>query len=180
MEFPTLETDRLQLIRIGQEHAERFYDILSREVVTRYYGMDGLVNQQEASAIIDSFQTKFASKRGIRWGIVRKKNGEFIGTVGLNNLNVRAKKSEIGYELHPDYWHKGIMQEAIQAVLHYAFVELDLVRMGAVTFPDNRASIQLLRKMGFIEEGRLRSYLFQGGQSYDALIFSLLKPEWVK
>jgi ribosomal-protein-alanine N-acetyltransferase len=180
MDFPTLETGRLRLVQIGQEHAGRFYDIMSREDVTRYYGMDELVNQQEASAIINSFQTLFESKRGIRWGIVWKENGQFIGTIGLNNLNVKAKKSEIGYELHPDYWRKGIMQEAIQTVLQYAFEELDLVRMGAVTFPGNEASSGMLRKMGFTEEGRLRSYLFQGGQSHDALIFSLLKSEWGK
>ncbi|MDN7245360.1 GNAT family N-acetyltransferase [Planococcus shenhongbingii] len=180
MEFPILETSRLQLVQIGQQYAERFYEIMSREDVTEYYGMDKLINQQEAEAIIKSFQIAFDSKRGMRWGIVLKENGDFIGTIGLNNLNIRAKKSEIGYELHPDYWRQGFMKEAIKAVLQYAFENLDLVRMGAVTFPDNEASSRLLRKMGFTEEGRLRSYLYQGGQSHDALIFSLLKPEWVK
>lgn len=180
MEFPALETDQLGLVQISQQYAEPFYRIMSREDVTRYYGMDPLINLQEAAAVIDSFQTVFESKRGIRWGIVLKESEEFIGTIGLNNLNVRAKKSEIGYELHPDYWRKGLMQEAVQAVLHYAFEQLDLVRMGAVTFPDNAASSRLLKKLGFIEEGRLRSYLYQGGQSHDALLFSLLKTEWVK
>ncbi|WKA58464.1 GNAT family N-acetyltransferase [Planococcus shenhongbingii] len=180
MEFPILETSRLQLVQIGQQYAGRFYEIMSREDVTEYYGMDKLINQQEAEAIIKSFQSAFDSKRGMRWGIVLKENGDFIGTIGLNNLNVQAKKSEIGYELHPDYWRQGFMKEAIKAVLQYAFENLDLVRMGAVTFPDNEASSRLLRKMGFTEEGRLRSYLYQGGQSHDALIFSLLKPEWEK
>ncbi|MGK7377108.1 GNAT family N-acetyltransferase [Planococcus sp. 1R117A] len=180
MEFPELETNRLQLVQIGQQYAERFYEIMSREDVTEYYGMDKLINQQEVEAIVNSFQIFFDSMRGMRWGIVLKESGDFIGTIGLNNLNVRAKKSEIGYELHPDYWRQGIMKEAIKAVLQYAFENLDLVRMGAVTFPENKPSSQLLRTMGFVEEGRLRSYLYQGGQSHDALIFSLLKPEWGK
>ncbi|MDN7228402.1 GNAT family N-acetyltransferase [Planococcus sp. N064] len=180
MEFPALETERLGLVHIGQQYADSFYHIMSREDVTRYYGMDPLINVQEAAAVIESFQTLFESKRGIRWGITLKENGEFIGTIGLNNLNVRAKKSEIGYELHPDYWRKGLMQEAVQAVLLYAFDHLDLVRMGAVTFPDNGASSRLLKKLGFMEEGKLRSYLYQGGQSHDALLFSLLKSDWTK
>ena len=46
--------------------------------------------------------------------------------------------------------------------------------MGAVTFPANVASIGLLKKNGFMEEGKLRSYLFQNGQSHDALVFSML------
>ena len=180
MEFPVLETERMSLVHIGQQYAEPFYRIMSREDVTRYYGMDPLLNLQEAGAVIDSFQLLFESKRGIRWGIVWKESEEFIGTIGLNNLNVRAKKSEIGYELHPDYWRKGLMQEAVQAVLLYAFEHLDLVRMGAVTFPDNEASSHLLKKIGFIEEGKLRSYLYQAGKSHDALLFSLLKSDWTK
>ncbi|MGI2328286.1 GNAT family N-acetyltransferase [Planococcus sp. YIM B11945] len=178
MEFPTLETDRLRLVQIGQEYAKPFFDIMSRDEVTRYYGMDSLASPEEAVRIIDSFQTGFELNRGIRWGMVLKETGEFIGTIGLNNLNVKGKKAEVGYELHPDFWGKRIVREANKAVLAYAFNELDLFRMGAVTFPENKASSSVLKKLGFVEEGRLRGYLYQNHQSHDALIFSLLKPEW--
>ena len=178
MTFPVLKTTRLDLVRIGSQYASRFFDIMSKEQVTKYYGMDSLVSQEEAEQIINSFQMGFELKRSIRWGLILKETGEFIGTIGLNNLNKRAKKSEIGYELHPDYWRQGIAKEAIREVLRYSFEELDLFRMGAVTYPANETSSGLLKKLGFKEEGRLRAYLYQGGQSHDALIFSLLKSEW--
>ncbi|WP_255472776.1 GNAT family N-acetyltransferase [Planomicrobium sp. CPCC 101079] len=167
-------------MHISQQYAERFFDIMSRDEVTKYYGMDSLANPEEAARIIESFQTSFELKRGIRWGLILKENGRFIGTIGLNNLNVRGKKAEVGYKLHPDYWGQGLVREANSAVLQYAFTELDLFRIGAVTFPENTASSGLLKKLGFIEEGRLRGYLYQRHQSHDALVFSLLKTEWEK
>jgi ribosomal-protein-alanine N-acetyltransferase len=180
MKFPVLETDRLELVQIGPQDAKLYFDIMSRDEVTKYYGMDSLSHLDEAVRIIDSFQTGFELGRSIRWGIVLKENGRFIGTIGLNNLNLRGKKAEVGYELHPDQWGIGLAQEANKAVLEYAFTELDLFRIGAVTFPENEVSGGLLKKLGFMEKGRLRGYLYQRHQSYDALVFSLLKTEWQK
>ena len=98
----------------------------------------------------------------------------FAGTIGLNNLSKGMKRAEIGFELHPDFWRTGITSEAVKAVVDYSFTELGLQRMGAVTFLDNVASINLLEKHGFEQEGILRSYLFQNGQFHDARVFSVL------
>lgn len=178
MIFPLLETERLRLNTVKESDVARFFDIMSRDKVTEYYGMDSLRYEEEAVEVIRSFDLSFKVNRGIRWAIRIKETNQFIGTIGLNNLNPKAKKAEIGYELHPDYWRQQLMQEAIHSVLNYAFTELDLYRIGAVTFPENTSSNRLLEKLGFTVEGKLRGYLYQQNQSHDALIFSLLKPEW--
>lgn len=179
MEFPILETERLLLNKVEEQDAGCFFDILSRDEVTNYYGMDSLVHQEEAVEMIRSFHSSFTLKRGMRWAIRFKETNEFIGTIGLNNLNLYSKKAEIGYELHPDYWRRQLMQEAIGVVLRHAFAELGLYRIGAVTYPENISSNRLLEKLGFTREGRLRGYLHQRNQSHDAFIFSLLRPEWL-
>lgn len=180
MEFPLLETTRLRLTNIEEKDAAEFFDIMSRNEVTAYYGMDPLVHQEEAVEIIRSFHAVFHANRGIRWAIRLKETDGFIGTIGLNNLNMKAKKAEIGYELHPDYWRRQLMQEAIHGVLKHAFAEFGLYRIGAVTFPENSSSNRLLEKLGFTLEGRLRGYLHQQHRSHDAFIFSLLRTEWFK
>lgn len=180
MKFPILNTQRLTLTKVEERDAIRFFDIMSRDKVTVYYGMDSLTYPEEAVEIIRSFDAIWSASRGIRWAIRLKENKEFIGTIGLNNLNKKAKKAEIGYELHPDYWHQYYTQEAIHVVLTYIFTELDLYRIGAVTFPENTASNRLLEKLGFTLEGRLRGYLHQRNQSHDAYVFSLLKTEWAE
>lgn len=178
MEFPILETQRLMLTEITERDAERYYALLGREDVTYFYGMDRLMEKEEAVEMIRAFRVVFEVMRGMRWGIRLRGDEELIGTIGLNQLYLRSKKTEVGYELHPDYWRQGLMEEALAAVLAYAFEELGLYRVGATTYPENTGSNRLLMKMGFTQEGRLRGYLYQRGKSHDALVFSLLAPEW--
>lgn len=178
MKFPVLETERLRLVQIGSEHVDVLFDILSKDEVTQYYGMDSLQDRLVAEKMVSAFQVGFESQRSYRWGLETKETAEFIGTIGLNNLNLGSKKSEIGYELHPAFWRQGLAKEAVLEVLRYSFEELGLYRMGAVTYPANKVSSGMLKGIGFKEEGTLRGYLYQREQSHDALVFSLLAPEW--
>lgn len=177
-QFPKLETKRLHLVKIDHQFDQAYLDIMSREEVMKYYGIESLKNRAEAAKIIDTFQMLFENNRGIRWGILLKETQEFIGTVGLNNLKKRDKKAEIGFELHPSNWRNGLTMEAVKETLKYSFEELGIFRMGAITFPANTASNQLLKKAGFTLEGELRGYLYQNDQSHDALVYSILKSEW--
>lgn len=178
MTFPILETNRLQLVEVTPDHAEALYEILSDETVTRFYGMDPLTSAEQGTMIVKSFDDTYKTRRGIRWGMVVKETGTFIGTIGFNHLSEYSKKTEIGFELSPSHWGKGYTSEAVQVILRYAFETLALYRVGAVTFPDNIASIRLLKKHGFIQEGELRGYLYQGGQSHDGYLFSMIRPDW--
>jgi len=175
MTFPVLQTARLVLIEINQEHAPELFRIFSNELVCRYYGKDPMQKLSQAQGMIELFNKGYMERRAIRWGIVTKEKQEFIGTVGLNNLQEHNKRAEIGYELHPDHWRQGYVSEAVNEVLRYSYEQLDLYRIGAVTFPDNEASNQLLIKLGFEREGILRGYLYQNGISHDAYIFSRLR-----
>jgi [ribosomal protein S5]-alanine N-acetyltransferase len=176
--FPILETERLKLIEITPNHADNIFEILSLEEVTRYYGTDTFRSIEEAKKLIDMFQKNFYEKRSIRWGIVLKENHTLIGTLGLNGLQLKNKRAEIGYELHPSYWRKGYTSEAIKQVLQYSFLELRLNRIGAVVYIENEASSNLLEKLGFKKEGELREYLFQNNSYHNTSMYSLLKREW--
>jgi [ribosomal protein S5]-alanine N-acetyltransferase len=178
MIFPILTTPRLRLTEVEPDHANALFDIFSNPEVVKYYGMDPMHALVQAEKIIQHFKSNHEMKKGMRWAIIVNDGDRFVGTIGLNNLALGMKKAEIGFEIHPDFWRSGITSEALQAVLDYSFGKLGLHRMGAVTFPANSASIGLLKKNGFVEEGKLRSYLFQNGHSHDALIFSILDTEW--
>jgi ribosomal-protein-alanine N-acetyltransferase len=180
MNFPILETKRLKLIELTHQHIDSLYEIFSLEEVTRFYGTNRFTLPVEASRLIDMFHKNLLDKRGIRWGIKVKENQRMIGTVGLNGLQLKNKRAEIGYELHPAYWRKGYSEEAIKAVINFSFNQLDLHRIGAVVYPENEASINLLIKLGFAKEGLLRGYINQNEQFHDTYVLSLLKPEWPK
>ncbi|MCM3638844.1 GNAT family N-acetyltransferase [Sporosarcina luteola] len=177
MIFPELVTERLYLVEVNKEHAQGIFNNFSNPAVLQYYGMDPMTELKQAEKLVEHFRNSFLSSHSIRWAILRKEDNRFTGTIGLNNLSKGMKRAEIGFEIHPDYWRTGMTSEALKAVLDYSFTELGLHRMGAVTFLDNVASIGLLEKHGFVQEGILRSYLFQNGQSHDARVFSVLKNE---
>lgn len=178
MTFPILETTRLKLVEITHKYVNSIYEILSLEEVTKYYGTNRFTFNGEASRLIDVFHKNFNETRGIRWGIILKQNQKFIGTLGFNGLQVNNKRAEIGYEIHPAYWRRGYTTEAVQEVLRFGFENLDLNRIGAVVYPENLASLNLLKKIGFTEEGLLRGYIYQNDYAHDTYILSILNQEW--
>lgn len=180
LKFPILETKRLKLVELTHNHVDSIFEILSIEEVTQYYGTDRFRSLGEAIKLIDMYHKNLFEKRGIRWGMILKQNYKLIGTLGLNSLQLKNKRAEIGYELHPLYWRKGYTSEAIMEVLRYSFEELELNRIGAVVYPENEPSIHLLEKIGFTKEGLLRGYMFQNDHFHDTYVLSLLKEEWTK
>ncbi len=173
--FPTLETERLLLREITQDDREDIFECFSNEELLKHYGQEAFVDIKQAEALIQFFSSSFKEKKGIRWGIERKGVKGLIGTVGFNMLSFKHKRAEIGYELHPDYWRKGYISEAVTRILQYGFSDLGLTRIGAVVFTENDASNLLLKKLGFEREGVLRDYIVQNGTAHDTYVYSLLK-----
>ena len=75
------------------------------------------------------FSKNYFKKKAIRWGIVLKETNVLIGTIGLNNLQLWSKRSEIGYDLHPRYWGNGYASEAAGEIINYGFKDLGLFRI---------------------------------------------------
>ncbi|NHM29880.1 GNAT family N-acetyltransferase [Neobacillus terrae] len=178
MAFAELETKRLRLIELKKKHAPELFEILSIEKVTRFYGTDPFVSENDAVKLIEMFQNNYSEQRGIRWGLELKENGKLMGTAGLNACSFKHKRAEVGYEIHPNYWRKGYANEAIKEILDYSIVTLGFSRIGAIVYPENKPSWQLLEKLGFKREGLLRSYMFQNQKSQDVFGYSILALEW--
>lgn len=172
--FPVLETKRLIMREITMQDAVPIYEYLSMSEVTRYYGRENLESLEQAEEIVALFDTNYRERRGIRWGIVRKDNGQFIGTVGFHSWIPRHHRAEIGYEIHPDHWRNGYASEAIREAITFGQSTMELSRIGAVTFINNDASGQLLLKLGFEKEGLLRDYMVHQGKSHNTFVYSLI------
>ena len=70
------------------------------------------------------------------------------------------------------------MHEALQAVIPWGLATMQLNRIEALVHEDNAASLGLLAKLGFVQEGRLRQVGFWNGRHHDMLQLSLLAGEW--
>ena len=174
--FPAIHTNRLDLVEIRQQHLINIYNLFADENVTRFYNLLPLTVESDAQKFIDWYQNRFKEKLGIRWGISLKGEQDIIGTIGFNNFKKRHK-ANIGYDLQPDYWNKGIMTEALRAVINFGFNQLEINRMEAEVMQGNVNSEKLLLKLNFLKEGVLREWMLWNDNYYDMSMFSLLKSD---
>jgi ribosomal-protein-alanine N-acetyltransferase len=149
MQFPLLTTERLILRFLTLEDAPEIFRIRSDDRVNKYLDRPKATSIEDALTFIRKIQTVNA---GFYWGISLKDNNTLIGAVCFWNIVIEKKSGEIGYELHPDYQGKGIMQEAITAVIKYGFETAGFNVITALPAADNEKSIQLLERNNFVKD----------------------------
>ncbi len=175
--FPILYTSRLTLVAIGQQHLGDILQLFGNDEVTKYYNIITLTRIDEAQKIVDHFKNKLSAGLGIRWGICLNGSEQVIGTIGFNNFT-KNHRANIGYDLLSEYWGKGIMSEALEAIIDYGFNILEVNRIEAEVMNGNIASEKLLVKMGFTNEGVLRQWMYWNERYHDMTMFSLLKRDF--
>ena len=179
--FPQLETDRLILRRMQASDAQALFQVLGDDEVTRYYDDATFTAVSQAEEQIAAWESGFAHRRSLRWGIVHKQAGVVIGSCGMYSIHPWHLRASIGYELAQSFWRQGLMTEALNAMLALGFNEMGLNRIDAVVMPENLASIKLLEKLGFHNEGLLREYENWGSKGFaDLYMLSLLKKTWTQ
>lgn len=175
--FPQIETNNLVLREMELSDAEAIFQIYADNDVTKYIDMETATDLAQAKFLVNRRVELFRSGQRIRWGIARKDDNIIIGSCGFTQWNKNSHQAEIGYELAKKHWRKGIMTEALEAVIYFGFQRMELNRIEALVMLENIASITLLEKLGFREEGILREYGYWKGKFHDLKMFSLLKRD---
>lgn len=147
--FPSLTTERLLLRKLKETDEEVIFLLRSDEKVNEYIIRTKLKNKDQAGIFITIILEGIIFNKWIYWAIRLKANPELIGTICLWNFSRDRTVAEIGYELRPDYQGKGIMNEAMKAVLHYGFQKLNLKKIEAYTHRFNYPSTRILEKNNF-------------------------------
>lgn len=147
--FPTLSTQRLRLRQLNSDDAEAMFAIRSHPIVHQYLPHFNPKSLMDIEQLLKELAEHLLKNNCVMWAITLKENSNLIGTTCLWNISKKEKKADIGYDLHPDFHHKGIMQEAITAVLKYGFETVEFDTIEAMTHRDNQASVQLLMKNNF-------------------------------
>ena len=176
--LPRLETERLILRKLTLDDLEDVYAYSSDEKVTRFlrWGPHTAVGQTES--YIREVQQEYQEGRDGPWGIEHRASSRVVGAIHLMDIRVRHRRAEIGFLLSKAYWRRGLMVEALQRVLKYAFEDVGLNRIGAFCLADNLAGMRVLEKAGMLKEGMLREYAFQKGALWDFYVYSILRCDW--
>jgi ribosomal-protein-alanine N-acetyltransferase len=144
----------------------------------KFYGHEPHQSLEDTQKLIEQIQQRYAKREAIRWAITLRGEDKLIGSCSFHHFDVGFHRAETGYDLNRAYWGKGIMSEAMPAVLTYGFTELKLHRIEANIDIANERSKGLLLKLGFRYEGNLRQRYFFRDHFEDEHYFGLLKDEW--
>jgi ribosomal-protein-alanine N-acetyltransferase len=176
--FPELQSERLFLRRTIKTDVQEVFDLRSDAETMKYIPRPLAKNHQDVLEFIDVLDEGIASNTMINWAIEWKESSKLIGMVCLIRIQPENHRSEIGYLLHPEFHGKGIMHEAVNSLIDYAFDGLKFHSLEAVIDPDNFKSEQVLLKHGFIKEAHFKENFFYEGRFLDCVIYSLLKSNW--
>lgn len=147
-----IETERLILRPFKQSDLDDFYEYASVEGVGEMAGWKHHENKEKSQSILDLFINEDKT-----FAIVLKENNKVIGSLGVEEYGMEQALSEffdyqgreIGYVLSKDYWGKGLMPEAVKAVINYLFNELNLDFLTCGYYDFNNQSKRVQEKCGF-------------------------------
>ncbi|WP_211748471.1 GNAT family protein [Paenibacillus sp. Marseille-Q4541] len=180
--FPVLQSDKLVLKKVEEEHVDELYEIYSNDVVFEYCGIIPKHNKETVKKMIGHFERDYNKQVRVKWGIFAAyKQEQLLGIIEVFDLNQKVNMATIGYFLAEAYWGKGYATEAVRLVLDFLFLRAGINRVQADVMPQNEVSKKVLMKNGFIKEGTLRqAALWSGKGVVDREVFGILKEEYVQ
>lgn len=174
-----IETDRLILRRYVIEDADAMYkNWASDSEVTKFLTWQPHSSVEVSRGIIENWLKEYSDKKYYQWAIVLKDNGnEPIGDISVVHMNEDISMVHIGYCLGRAWWRRGIMSEALKAVMDFMFDTVEVNRVESRHDPMNPNSGKVMQKCGMKYEGTLRSADRNNQGICDACYYALLRSE---
>jgi ribosomal-protein-alanine N-acetyltransferase len=144
---PEIVTDILKLKLPEIADAEKLFQLRTHPDVTKLIKRQRPNDVAEVVQFIKNINADLG--KAIFFCIHMLESNELAGTIGLKRIDTERGYAEVGYELFPQYRQKGIMSNALKAVLFFASEQLNIQYIEAYTHKDNLASRKLLSKLGF-------------------------------
>ena len=174
-----LETDRLILRQfVGKDAAVMYKNWASDPEVTKYLTWPAHESVEVSKDILEEWLRSYKKKDYYHWAIVPKDNNdEPIGGISAVDMNDDIDMIHIGYCIGKNWWHQGIMSEALKAVMDFFFDTVKANRIESRHDPNNPHSGMVMKKCGMKYEGRLRSSDRNNQGICDAEWYALLRDE---
>ena len=174
-DLPTLETERLILRKMVLNDAEAVFAYASNSEVSRYTLWETHRSIEDSRAFLEFATQKYENGGEPDWGIVYRGNGCLVGACGLVNWEAEHARAEVGFVLSREYWGRGLMSEAVRAILRFGFERMNLNRIEARCIAENAASARVMEKAGMVYEGTLHQREYIKGAYRDIKLYAILK-----
>jgi [ribosomal protein S5]-alanine N-acetyltransferase len=170
--LPALEHPVAALRALHASDLDQWLDILRQPIVHEQTSWD-VSAASDLRRYVDDQEAPTPSS-AVRFAIVRRNDGQFIGSIGFHTVSPRDRSAEIAYDLAPEAWGQGIARAACNALAQWGFEHIGLVRVQATTLVGNLRSQRVLEACGFEREGVLRRYRMVRGTPGDFVLYARL------
>ena len=140
--------------------------------------LDQIKSVEDTRRFIDFSLKSYADNKSINVAI--RYNEKMVGIAGFNELDWKSDIAKIGYWLADVHQGKGIMTAVAKALIDYAFYELKLNKVEIRVAEQNHKSRQIPKRLGFVEEGRIRQAEKLYDLYVDHIVYGILADEWKK
>ncbi len=176
----TLTTQRLILRQFKASDSESmFKNWATDNKTTKYLTWKEHANISQTNEIISNWIQNYKQDNFYHWAIVLKEIDEPIGSISVNRpIDNNIKSAIIGYCIGSQWWHQGIMSEALTTIIKFLFDEVGVNRIEARHDILNPNSGKVMLKCGMKYEGTLRQSDRNNQGICDSSYYGLLKSEW--
>ena len=178
--MPTLETDRLILRRMTMRDAADVFLYSKDEEVARHVLWSAQKDISEAKEYLRYMARRYRNDEPSSWGIIEKKTGRLVGTIGYMAFSEENNSVEVGYSLAHWLWNGGYMTEALSRVIEHTFDVMEINRIEAQHEITNPSSGRVMEKCGMRKEGELRQRLYNKGKYVDVALYAILREDYEK
>lgn len=170
----SIHTPRLEIRKLRLSDSVDIYTYSKDERVAQHVLWTTHKNIEQSANYIRYLLAQYRTGLPASMGIKYKESGKIIGTIGFMKIDIDHSSAEIGYSLKYDMWNKGIMTEALIAMLKFGFFQLGLNRIEAFCELDNPASARILEKVGMSFEGVVRQKFYNKNRFVDVKQYAVL------
>ena len=175
-----IETHRLVLRPFTADDADdMFSNWASDPEVTRFLTWPPHSSADVTRMILNDWVSRYGDGGYFQWAIEWKETGTVIGSIAVVKLEEAIESAEIGYCLGRKFWGRGIMPEALRAVMDYLFDTVGLNRITAGHDVNNPKSGRVMEKAGMRKEGILRASGINNQGIRDVAVWAALREDRV-
>ncbi|MFC4144038.1 GNAT family N-acetyltransferase [Pedobacter mendelii] len=167
--FPILTSERLTLRQLEINDQQDIFALRTDTEINKYLDRVPSKTIEDAINFINKVNDSIEENIAFYWAITLTDTKKFVGTICIFNFSSEKNSCEIGYELMTKFQSQGIMKEAAQIVINYAFHALKLRNLLALTHCNNQNSTKLLLKLNFVKSTETDK------ENPDLIIFTLIQ-----
>ena len=170
-----------RLRSLEPEDAERIFKYWNNYEIRQQLTTPLPVSKEDMKDFVNTKRLNFQNKTEFMFGIEDLKTSTLIGIINLEKISWLSRHGQVGLfsVFHPDFMGRGYGRDSLTLLLDFAFQVLDFEIIYLWVLDFNIRAIELYRKIGFQESGKIRQLVYRNGKRHDVVSMDILKSEFV-